>query len=291
MQNNFKDAMKVSIISMIGNVFLSIFKFIAGWLGKSNALISDSIHSLTDLLCTMVVMIGLKLSNKKEDDCHPYGHERIECVAALILSIVLFLTGIGIGIVGFKTIFFKNYADIEIPTFIALLAAIISIVTKEGMFWYTRSIAKRVNSNALMADAWHNRSDALASIGSLIGIAGAMMGIKLLDPIASIIICFFILKVAINIFSDSINKMIDKSCSNDFVEELSQFVLNIDGIIEIVSIKTRIFGNKICIDLKIGINPKLSLIEANKIANNVDSAIKNNFEKVKHCMINVMPKV
>ena len=291
MQNNFKDAMKVSIISIIGNVFLSIFKFTAGFLGKSNALISDGIHSLTDLLSTMVVMVGLKLSNKKEDKCHPYGHERIECVAALILSIVLFITGIGIGIVGLKTIFFKNYTDIEIPTVIALIAAFVSIIIKEGMFWYTRSIAKRINSNALMADAWHNRSDALASFGSLIGIVGAMLGFKLLDPIASIAICFCIIKVAVNIFNDSISKMIDKSCSSDFIKELSVFVLGINGVLEINSIKTRLFGSKICVDLIIETNTNLTLIEANQISISVYSSIKQNFEKVKHCTINVIPKV
>lgn len=288
--NDLKEGMKVSVISIIGNVFLSIFKFIAGIIGKSNAMISDSIHSLSDVLSTIVVMIGLKLASKKEDVSHPYGHERIECVASFILAIFLFITGLGIGWMGIKTIFFENYSEIKTPTLIALIAAIISIITKEAMYWYTRSVAKKIKSDALMADAWHHRSDALSSIGSLIGIGGAMMGFKLLDSIASIIICLCIIKVSYDIFMDSVDKMVDKACNSDFINKICDLVLSTNGVLNIDLIKTRLFGNKIYIDLEIAANQDLTLKEAHEIAQKVHDKIENNYEDVKHCMVHVNPK-
>ena len=288
--NDLKEGMKVSVISIIGNVFLFIFKFIAGIIGKSNAMISDSIHSLSDVLSTIVVMIGLKLASKKEDVSHPYGHERIECVASFILAIFLFITGLGIGWMGIKTIFFENYSEIKTPTLIALIAAIISIITKEAMYWYTRSVAKKIKSDALMADAWHHRSDALSSIGSLIGIGGAMMGFKLLDSIASIIICLCIIKVSYDIFMDSVDKMVDKACNSDFINKICDLVLSTNGVLNIDLIKTRLFGNKIYIDLEIAANQDLTLKEAHKIAQEVHDNIENNYEDVKHCMVHVNPK-
>lgn len=288
--NDLKEGMKVSVISIIGNVFLFIFKFIAGIIGKSNAMISDSIHSLSDVLSTIVVMIGLKLASKKEDVSHPYGHERIECVASFILAIFLFITGLGIGWMGIKTIFFENYSEIKTPTLIALIAAIISIITKEAMYWYTRGVAKRIKSDALMADAWHHRSDALSSIGSLIGIGGAMMGFKLLDSIASIIICFCIIKVSYDIFMDSVDKMVDKACNSDFINKICDLVLSTNGVLNIDLIKTRLFGNKIYIDLEIAANQDLTLKEAHEIAQEVHDNIENNYEDVKHCMVHVNPK-
>lgn len=291
MENNIKDGIKVSIISIIGNVFLSLFKFLAGWFGKSNAMISDSIHSLSDVLSTIVVIIGLKISSKKADKSHPYGHERIECVAAFILASFLFITGIGIGWIGIKAIFIEDYSKVQTPTMIALIAAIISIVVKEGMYWYTRNVAKKIHSDSLMADAWHHRSDALSSIGSLIGIGGAMMGFKLLDPIASIIICICIGKVALDIFIDSVNKMVDKACNDDYVESLKKLVLEVDGVLDIDSIKTRLFGNRIYIDLEISADANLTLLKSHEIAQNVHDKIEETYHDVKHCMVHMNPKV
>lgn len=290
-EQNIKEGIKVSIISIIGNVFLSFFKFLAGCLGKSNAMISDSIHSLSDVLSTIVVMIGLKISGKKADKSHPYGHERIECVAAFILALFLFITGIGIGWIGIKTIFMEDYSKVQTPTTIALIAAISSIAIKEGMYWYTRNVAKKIHSDSLMADAWHHRSDALSSIGSLIGIGGAMMGFKLLDPIASIIICICIVKVAFDIFIDSIDKMVDKACNDEFLEEIKKLVLETNGVLNIDSIKTRLFGNRIYIDLEISADANLTLLKAHEIAQDVHDKIEETYPDVKHCMVHMNPKV
>lgn len=285
--NNEQIAYKVSINTIIVNMMLSIVKFLAGLFGKSQAMISDSIHSISDVLSTFVVMIGVKLSSKIDDENHQYGHERLECVAALILAGILFITGILIGYKGFESILNKN--NIEIPTFFALLMAILSILTKEGMYWYTRKYAKIINSNALMADAWHHRSDALSSIGSLIGIAGSMLGIKILDSIASIIICLFILKVAIDIFRDSINKMIDKACDRDTINNYKKIINSIKGVERIDIIKSRLFGNKIYLDIEISIDGNLKLIEAHKISHKVHDKLEASDKNIKHCMIHVNP--
>ncbi len=290
MKHKLTEGIKVSIITMIGNILLSIFKFICGWIGKSSAMISDSIHSLSDVFSTIVVMIGLKLANKKEDSDHPYGHERMECIAAFLLSVFLFMTGIGIGWLGLKTVIFSNKSSIQVPTVIALIAAIISILTKEAMYWYTRNTAKKIKSNALMADAWHHRSDSLSSIGSLIGISGAMLGFKLLDPIASIIICICIIKAAFDIFIDSVDKIVDKSCSDEFIKDVKNLVLKIKGVEEIDSIKTRLFGNKVYIDIEVSADETLSLKKAHEIAQKIHDKIEKNFEEVKHCMVHMNPK-
>ena len=186
-------AMHISFVTIIINIILSLFKFIAGVISHSSAMISDAVHSASDVLSTIIVMIGIKASQKTSDKEHPYGHERIECVASFLLSVALFITGLSIGVDAAKTIVLKTYENKESIGFIALIAAVLSIVTKEWMFWYTRSGAKKLSSTALMADAWHHRSDALSSVGALIGIGLSMAGFPIFDPIASIIICVLIL--------------------------------------------------------------------------------------------------
>lgn len=285
--NNEKIALRVSIISIMVNIVLSFFKLVAGLFGKSSAMISDSIHSFSDVFSTIIVIVGIKLAGKKSDKEHPYGHERIECVAAIILAAVLLITGLSIGYTGINTIIYGK--AIKEPGIIALIAAILSIIIKECAYWYTRNNAKKINSGALMADAWHHRSDSLSSIGSLIGIIGARMGIGILDPIASIIICIFIIKVAVDIFKDSINKMTDKSCSEDVIEEISKIVIDEEGVLGIDVLKTRLFGNKIYIDLEISADENAPLKNIHEIAHRVHDRIEDSLPLVKHCMIHVNP--
>ena len=214
----------------------------------------------------------------------------MECVAAFILAMFLCITGFGIGWIGLKMILFADYHSIQVPTVLALSASIISILVKEGMYWYTRGVAKKIKSDALMADAWHHRSDALSSIGSLIGISGAMLGFKLLDPIASIIISLCIIKVAYDIFMDSVDKMVDKSCSDEFVSNLKNLVLSVDGVLGIDIMKTRQFGNKMYVDVEIEADENLSLKDSHQIAENVHDTIEETYLDVKHCMVHVNPK-
>ena len=197
-----KTANRVSVITIIINLILALFKFVVGVLAKSQALVSDAVHSASDVVSTIAVIFGVNLSSKKSDSSHQYGHERIECVFSIILSMMLFITGVGIGITAITTI--KSGAEIEIPGKLALVASAVSIIVKEWMYHYTKRTAKKINSSAMLADAWHHRSDALSSVGSLIGIGGAIMGYPICEPIASIVICIFIAKAAVDIFIDAL---------------------------------------------------------------------------------------
>ena len=206
-QNDFqKVANQVSFVTIVVNILLAFMKLLAGVFAHSNAMISDSIHSASDVFSTMIVVIGIKLSSKQPDKEHPYGHERMECVAAIVLSMVLFMTGLGIGVEALTDVLKGEYSHLQVPGMLALAAAVISIVSKEAMYWYTRYYAKKIDSSALMADAWHHRSDAFSSIGALVGIVGARMGFPVMDPIASLVIFVFIVKAAYEIFKDAMDK-------------------------------------------------------------------------------------
>lgn len=285
-----KTADKVTTITIIGNIVLSIIKLIAGIIAKSNAMISDAIHSASDVFSTFVVIIGIRMASKKPDKEHPYGHERFECVAAIILAGILFITGAGIGLTALKNIISGDYNSIETPGKLAMFAAIISIISKEAMYWYTRYYAKKIDSSSLMADAWHHRSDALSSIGALIGIAATRMGYKVMDSVASLIIFVFIVKAAYDIFKDAIDKMIDHSCDEETEKQLSACINRHEGVLGIDLLQTRIFGNKIYVDVEILVDGNKSLNEAHNIAQSVHNDIEKEFPKVKHVMIHVNPK-
>ena len=282
-------ANKVSFVTIIGNLLLSVMKLIVGFVAHSNAMISDAIHSASDVFSTFVVIIGIKLASKKADKEHPYGHERLECVAAIVLSMVLFITGLGIGATALKNITSGDYNNIVVPGILALVAAIVSIVSKEAMYWYTRYNAKRIDSSALMADAWHHRSDAFSSIGALIGIAGARMGFPVMDSIASLIIFVFIIKAAYDIFKDAIDKMVDHACDDDTVNQIRECVMKHEDVLGIDMLQTRIFGNKIYVDLEIATDGSYTLSKAHTIAESVHDDIEKSFPKVKHIMVHVNP--
>jgi len=286
---NERIAMRVSWNTIIGNVLLSALKLFAGIFAHSTAMLSDAIHTLSDVLSTIIVMIGIKLANQKSDKEHPYGHERMECVAAIILAVILFATGVGIGYTGVRKIIAGNYGELAVPGVLALVAAGVSIAIKEAMYWYTRAAANKVNSGALMADAWHHRSDALSSIGSFIGIFGARLGFPVLDPVASVVICFFIVKAAISIFMDSIGKMTDKACDDTVIGEMCTTILAQKDVMKIDQIKTRLFGDKIYVDVEISIDGEAKLYEAHDIAQQVHDAIEKRFSNVKHCMVHMNP--
>ena len=284
-------AMRVSIVSIVINVILSLLKLLAGIIAKSGAMISDAVHSASDVFSTFVVMIGVSISNKQSDKEHPYGHERLECVAAVVLAVVLAFTGIGIGITGIRKITGGKNEVLQIPGSLALIAAVVSIVVKEAMYWYTRAAAKKINSGALMADAWHHRSDALSSVGSFIGILGARMGYPIFDTIASVVICFFIEKASIDIFKDAMDKMVDKSCPDEIVEEMRKVIRENKHVVGIDEMKTRLFGSRMYVDVEILMDAKKTLVEAHDVAEEVHLSIEEHFPNVKHCMVHVNPDV
>lgn len=290
-ENEFqKVANRVSFITIIENALLSVMKLVAGLVAHSNAMISDAIHSASDVFSTIVVIIGIKLSSKESDKEHPYGHERMECVAALILAMVLFITGLGIGVEALKNILQGHYNELEVPGALALIAAIISIVAKEGMFWYTRHYAKQIDSSALMADAWHHRSDAFSSIGALIGIGGAMLGFPVMDSVASLVIFAFIAKAAYDIFKDAVDKMVDHSCDEETEKAIADCIVKNKEVRGIDLLQTRIFGNKIYADIEIEVDGSYTLQRAHEIAEEVHDEIEKEFPKVKHIMVHVNPE-
>ena len=280
---------RISLVGIVGNVVLSAFKLFAGIIGNSGAMISDAIHSSSDVMATFIAFLGVRLSKKSADREHPYGHERFECVASLLLGTILLVTGFGIGKAGLEKIFTNNYEALPIPSAIALAAAIISIVSKEAMYWYTRHYAKLINSTAFMADAWHHRSDAFSSIGSLIGIAGAMLGFPVMDPVASVIICLFILKVAFDITKDALSKMLDTSCGADYEKTLTEYILNQNDVKSVDVLHSRMFGNKVYIDLEISVDGNKPLWEAHEVAERVHKNVEQRFLDIKHIMIHVNP--
>ena len=284
-----EEATQVTMVSIVGNFLLSAFKLFAGLFAHSSAMVSDAIHSASDVFSSIIVIVGVRISSKEADKEHPYGHERMECVAAIILATILLMTGIGIGYFALLKVIHGDYKNLGVPGILALWAAVISIVTKEGMFWYTRYYVKKLDSGALMADAWHHRSDALSSIGSLLGILGARLGYPVMDPIASLVICVFICKASMDIYKDALDKMVDRSCSPEFEEEISDFVRKQDGVLGIDLLHTRLFGNRIYIDIEIEADGELSLRESHAIAENVHDNLEEAYPKIKHIMVHVNP--
>jgi cation diffusion facilitator family transporter len=286
---NKKIAYRVSITTIIINSLLAVIKLLSGIISSSSAMVSDAIHTFSDVATTIIAMIGVAIGSKKDDDNHQYGHERIECIASLILSMILFVIGIEIGFSGIKILINNNIDSISEPGLFALIAAIISIIVKELMYWYTIVAAKKINSSALKADAWHHRSDALSSVGALIGIILSRMGYKYFDPLASIIISLFICKVAIEIFLDATDKLVDKSWEDDKIKELETLVLKQKGVLRIDDIKTRVFANKVYVDIEIAADGEKTLYETHNIAEKVHNKVEKKFKDVKHIMVHVNP--
>lgn len=284
-----KIAVKTSVITIIVNAILSVFKLLAGIFGASMALISDAVHSASDVFSTIIVLLGVKISSKQADKKHPFGHERFECVAAIILAVVLFATGVGIGYSGVENIVTGAYNSFEKPQVIALVAAAVSIVVKELMFWYTIVAAKKINSSALKADAWHHRSDALSSVGSLVGVVGAMCGVPVLDSVACLVICAMILIAAVRIFIDAVKKMTDESCDEKTENEIREFVKACEGVERVDELMTRLFGNRIYVIIEIACKRDLPLYKAHEIAETVHAGVESNFPSVKHVTVNVNP--
>lgn len=280
---------RISRVSIAGNVALSGFKLYAGVFGHSGAMVSDAVHSMSDVITTIVAFLGVKISRRPADSAHPYGHDRLECVAAMILGWILFLTGIGIGKTGVKNILTGNHEFLAVHGAIVIAAAVTSIIGKEAMYWYTRYYAGLIGSDAFMADARHHRSDAVSSVGALIGIGGAMMGFPVLDSAASVGICLFILKVSWDIVWDAVKKMLDTSCGEDFEKKLTDYVDTQEGVLGVDLLRTRMFGNKVYIDLEIEVDGEQSLRAAHAVAECIHNNLEAKFPQIKHVMIHVNP--
>ena len=290
-KSNEQMALSVARNSILINIVVSAFKLFAGIVASSAAMVSDAVHSFTDLISTVIAVIGVKLANKKPDKEHPYGHERFECVATMALALLVFSVGVGIGWAGLQRIMAGDFNELAIPGVLALIAAVISIGVKEGVYWYVRAAAKKIDSSALMADAWHSRVDGLSSIGSFIGILGARLGFPILDSVAAIAISLFIIKTAISIMQDAIGRMTDRACDDVIVDAMSEVILAQNSVDKIDQLRTRIFGSRIYVDVEICVPAALSIGEGHAIAQQVHDAIEKGFPKVKHCMVHVNPSI
>lgn len=287
MKNEKKIVDRISFTSIIVNFFLFLLKLFSGIIFGSSSMISDAVHSLSDVLCSFVALFGFRLSRHEADNKHPYGHERFENIVAILLSFILFGVSFMLGISGMNDILYgkENVA----PSFFAIITVIISILIKEWMYWYTMSGAKKVNSDVLKADAWHHRTDSFSSIGSLIGIVGSRLGFFFFDSLASIIIALFILRISINIFRTAMTKLIDQSIPLEEISLIEKVILAEPLVRKIDSLKTRMFGNRIYVDIEFSLDKKMTLEEISIISDKIKDNVEKNNPLVKYCMIHVNP--
>lgn len=279
-------AKRVSIVTVLWNTILSVIKIIVGIFGKSSAIVADGIHSMSDVFTTVIAFVGVQMSAKKADDDHQYGHEKFEPVMSKILATVLIVTALAIGYNGIKSMFSGN---LETPSSLNLWAAGLSIVVKEWMYRYTIKAADQINSSALKADAWHHRTDAFSSIGSLLGVGGALLGFKFLDPLAAVVIAIIIMKVAIEIYLKSVDEVMDKSADEETVQKIRDAVRQVTGVVAIDLLQTRQHASLIYVDIEIGVDGDLTLWKAHEIAEAVHLKVEEQVDHVKHCMVHVNP--
>ncbi len=284
-----KTALYISYINILMNAALAVMKLTVGMLSGSEALVSDGVHSVTDVCSSIVVLIGIKLSSRRSDRQHPYGHERMECVAAVLLAGLVGATGIGIGISGVRAALSIGTQDPTPPGVVALVVAVLSILIKEIMFRYTRRAAIRTNSGALLADAWHLRSDALSSLGGLLGVLGANLGVAILDPIAAVVISLLIIKAAVEIFVDAMRKMTDRSCDESLQESIADCVRKHTQVKNILELKTRLFGSRVLAEVTVEVDGALSCREAFDVARSVEETVRQEFEEIKDCAVHIYP--
>ncbi len=285
----FKEIKRITFIGFLVNLFLTVGKLIAGFFGKSSAMIADGIHSLSDFVTDIIVIVFMQVSDKDSDENHKYGHGKFETFAILLISISLFLVGIGLLIGGVnKIIAFYKGEIIEAPTMIAFYAAILSLLLKEILFWYTMFVGKKVQSNAVIANAWHHRSDAFSSIATALGIAGAIFlgeQYRILDPVASVIVSFFILKVSIQLALPSAHELLESSLPKEQEQEIINHILAVNGVIAYHHLRTRKVGNTIAIDIHIKLNKNISFVKSHDIATEVEHRLRNEYGQ--KTMINI----
>jgi cation diffusion facilitator family transporter len=287
METRYEESDKVTIQSILWNIFLTIIKIFAGIFGKSSAMISDGLHSASDIISSVGVLIGNKIAKTPNDKEHNYGHEKAETLVSFLLSILLIIVSLKIGWGALQSLF--NLDSVQVPTALPLIVSIISIGIKEYQYRITIRIANRINSPSLKADAWHHRSDALSSIAAFIGIGGAMLGFKALDPIASIVVALFVAKVGFDILKDSTNELMDYSIDDEQEEQIRKIAEKIDGVINLGELRTRKHGAMAYVDLTICVNKDLTVLEGHEIAHKIEKYIINEMKFVKGITVHVEP--
>lgn len=292
--NDKKEALKiinkVAIVTIVVNLVLAVGKFLAGIFGHSTAMISDAVHSSSDVLSTLIVLVGARIAVKNEDKDHNYGHDKFESIASILLAMLLFATALALGWTGIKSIAdAAKGGEFVKPTLAALIAAIVSIVVKEGMYWYTIYYAKKLDSQALKADAWHHRSDAFSSVAGFVGILGAMLGVYVLEGIATVLIALLIIKVSYDIVKIVLRQLTDHAAPEELVGKIYKTINDDEDVKNVDLLKTRISGSIIYVEAEIAVDRELSIVEAHDIAQRVHDKIETTFEEVRHIVIHVNP--
>lgn len=287
MEKRYDESNKVTILSILLNIGLTIMKILAGVFGNSTAIIADGLHSASDIITSIGILIGNKISRKPRDEEHQYGHEKAESLVAFVLAAVLIIVAIEIGYKGVVALL--NLNEIQVPTLLPLIVALISIGVKEYQYQITIKVAKKINSSSLKADAWHHRSDALSSIAAFIGIGGAMLGFKILDPIASIIVAIVVVKVGVDILKSACAELMDSSISKQDISEIKSMVDNNQKIYGIKDFKSRKYGSVAYIDMSIFIDKAKTLEEAHDIADNLEHNIISALSYIKEINIHTEP--
>lgn len=292
-EQRIKGIYRVTIIGSVVNLLLVVCKFIAGFLGRSTAVVADAVHSLSDLLTDIVVLVFVRISGKPADEDHDYGHGKYETLATAIIGIALFAVGVGILVESIeKIVAVVNGAVLPRPSLLAVIVTLLSVVSKEALYWYTVAMGRKYNSQAVVANAWHHRSDAFSSVGVLIGIVGAMvLGDKwsVLDPIAAAVVSVFIVKVAIDLVKPCVEELLERSLPNDIEQQIEQTILSVDGVTSPHHLRTRRIGNNYAIEVHIRMDGNLTLHEAHRITSAVERRLKEQFGEGTHVGIHTEP--
>lgn len=278
-----RDAIRVSWIGFFVNLILCFFKLFAGIFGKSTAMLADAIHSISDFVTDLIVIVFVSISAKQRDATHDYGHGKFETFASLLVSAILLAVGIGILINGInKVSYVIKGKSIAAPGMIAFIAAIVSIITKESLYWYTIKIGKKTNNQAVIANAWHHRSDALSSVGTALGIGGAIfLGEKahILDPITGILVSGFIIWAALKILLPAINELLESSLPENLENEIVDIIKSHPDVKDCHNLKTRKIGNIYAIDVHVKLDKNITFVHSHDVASEIESKIRNKFGK------------
>jgi cation diffusion facilitator family transporter len=283
---NLLDSKTCTLVGLVTNVALAIFKLLAGIFGFSYAMIADAIHSMSDCLATGTVYVGLRIGEKPPDENHPYGHGNAETIAAFLVALIILATGVFVGISAIQLIAHKQF---ETPATIALAAAAISIVTKEGMFRYTLKVGERNNSPALIANAWDHRSDAYSSVAALAGILGARLAFQYLDPIAGLVVSALIVKMSFTLLRSNVGILMDERPEPAVLARIRAAVLEVKGVKAIDNIKAHRRGSTFTIDIEVAVDSSLTVEQGHQVAFKVKNKLLHKIEHVQDVMVHVNP--
>ena len=289
MDNRLKESTNVTIKAIILNFILVILKVFAGVVGKSSAMVADGFHSASDMITSIGVLFGNYISSKPNDEGHNYGHEKAETLVSFFLSMMLIMASLKIGYDA--VLVFLNLNSVEMPTFLPLIIAVVSIIINEYQFYITIKVANKTNSPSLRADAWHHRSDSLSSVAVLVGVAGTMMGFKVLEPISCLMVAIIVCKAGLEIFMTSMDELMDASVSKEELSKIVSAAKNTEGVLDILysDLKTRKHGPYIYIDITLIVHEHISVLEGHIIGHNAEENIRKNIENVKGISVHVEP--